>query len=55
MFIRQSKLSLGTIGPWMKIDFSKENTVVFRVAKSGRKLSYPMEKNQQLVAWILEQ
>ena len=34
-------LSLGTIGPWIKIDFSKENTVVFRVVRSGRKLSYP--------------
>ena len=48
-------ISLGTIGPWMKIDFSKENTVVFRVAGSGRKLSYPMEKEEELVAWVLEQ
>ena len=50
-------ISLGTIGPWMKIDFSKENTVgrvVFRVAGSGRKLSYPMEE-EELVAWVLEQ
>ena len=39
----------------MKIDFSKENTVVFRVAGSGRKLSYPMEKEEELVAWVLEQ
>lgn len=48
-------LSPGTIGPWMKIDFSKENTVLFRVAGSGRKLSYPIEKEEQLVAWVLEQ
>ena len=48
-------LSLGTIGPWIKIDFSEENTVVFRVVRSGRKLSYPMEKEEQLVAWVLEQ
>ena len=48
-------ISPGTIGPWMKIDFSKENTVVFRVAGSGRKLSYPMEKEEELVAWVLEQ
>ena len=39
----------------MKIDFSKENTVLFRVAGSGRKLSYIIEKEQQLVAWVLEQ
>jgi hypothetical protein len=48
-------LSPGTVGPWMKINFSKENTVVFRIAGSGRKLSYPMEKEEQLVAWVLEQ
>lgn len=48
-------LSPGTIGPWTKIDFSKENTVLFRVAGSGRKLSYPIEKEEQLVAWVLEQ
>lgn len=48
-------LSPGTIGPWMKIDFSKENIVLFRVAGSGRKLSYPIEKEEQLVAWVLEQ
>ena len=49
------KLSPGTIRPWMKIDFSKENTIVFRVAGSGRKLTYPIEKEEQLVAWVLEQ
>ena len=41
-------LSPGTIGPWMNIDFSK-NTVVFRVARSGRKLICPVE-GEQLVA-----
>ena len=48
-------ISPGTIGPWMKIDFSKENTLLFRVAGSGRKLSYPIEKEERLVAWVLEQ
>ena len=48
-------LSPGTIGPWMKIDFSKENTVVFRAAGSGRKLSYPIELEEKVVAWVLEQ
>ena len=49
------KLSAGTIGPWMKIDFSKVKATVFRTPGSGRKLTYPMEKEQELVQWVLEQ
>ena len=48
-------LSTGTIGPWMKIDFSKLKATVFQTPGSGRKLTYPMEKEQELVQWVLEQ
>ena len=42
-------------GPWMKIDLSKLKATVFQTPGSGRKLMYPMEKEQELVQWVLEQ
>ena len=48
-------LSTGTIWPWMKIDFSKTKASVYSKKKSGRKLSYPIEKEEKLVEWVLEQ
>ena len=39
----------------MKIDFSKLKATVFQTPGSGRKLMYPMEKEQELVQWVLEQ
>ena len=52
---KQFNLSPGTVGPWMKIDFAKKRTVVFTLAGSGRKLSYPTKNEEELVAWVLEQ
>ena len=48
-------LSTGTVWPWMKMDFAKEKTVVYRAAGGGRKLSYPTEIEEELVKWVLEQ
>lgn len=48
-------LSTGTVWPWMKVDFAKEKTVVYRAAGGGRKLSYPTEIEEELVTWVLEQ
>ena len=48
-------LSTGTVWPWMKMDFAKEKTVVYRAAGGGRKLSYPTEIEEELVMWVLEQ
>ena len=39
----------------MKIDFSKLKATVFQTPGSGRKLTYPMENEQELVLWVLEQ
>ena len=49
------KLSAGTVWPWVKLDFSKESCVVYRSTGAGRKLSYPIEKENKLVQWVLEQ
>ena len=43
-------ISLGTIGPWMKIDFSKENTGIQSCWKWKK-----AELSNELVAWVLEQ
>ena len=42
-------LSTGTIGPWMSLDLSSAKSTVFRTKGAGRKLSYPEEKEQELV------
>lgn len=47
-------LSCGTIGPWMKKDFSSMNTTSVRAHGSGRKLSYPQRFEPEIAQWILE-
>ncbi len=49
------KLSCGTIGPWMKVDYSNMNSSSLRAQGSGRKLSYPQNLEPVLAQWILEQ
>ncbi len=49
------KLSTGTIGPWTKLDFTKLKSKVYRKKKSGRRISYPPEKEAALIQWVLEQ
>lgn len=48
-------LSCGTIGPWVKKDFSNMEGHKRRSSGGGRKLSYPPEIEEQLTEWILEQ
>lgn len=48
-------LSCGTIGPWMKKDFSKIKANYRRSSGGGRKLSYPPEIEAELAEWILVQ
>ena len=48
-------LSTGTVGPWMSLDLSSAKSTVFRRNGAGRKLSYPEEKELELVQWVLEQ
>ena len=38
----------------MKMDFSKEKTVVYRAAGGGQKLTYLTEIEEELVKWVLE-
>ena len=49
------KLSCGTIGPWMKKDFSQMETTSLRASGSGRKLTYHPRFEPELAQWILEQ
>ncbi len=49
------KLSCGTIGPWMKKDFSEMESMSLRAHGSGRKLSYPQRFEPTITQWILEQ
>ena len=48
-------LSCGTIGPWVKKDFSKIEDNKRRSSGGGRKLSYPPRIEEELTKWILEQ
>jgi len=48
------KWSAATVWTGMKLDFSKESCVVYRSTGAGRKLSYPIEKENELVQWVLE-
>ena len=52
---KHCKLSAGAVWLWMKLDFSKESCVVYRSTGADRKLSYPTEKENELVQWVLEQ
>ena len=52
---QQFNLSTGTVGPWMSLDFSSPKGTIFRASGAGRKLSYPEEKEVELVQWVLEQ
>lgn len=47
--------TLQTVGPWMSLDFSSTKSTVFRSSGAGRKLSYPEEKEVELVQWVLVQ
>lgn len=49
------KLSCGTIGPWMKTDFSAMDSTSLRAHGSGRKLSYSQKFEPVIAQWILEQ
>ena len=39
----------------MSLDFSSTKTTLYRSSGAGRKLSYPVEIEEQLVQWVLEQ
>ena len=39
----------------MSLDFSSPKSTIFRASGAGRKLSYPKEKEVELVQWVLEQ
>ena len=39
----------------MSLDFSSAKSSIFRASGAGRKLSYPEEKETELVQWVLEQ
>ena len=52
---RHFGLSTGTVGPWMSLDFSSTKATVYRTSGAGRKLSYPVEKEEELLQWVLEQ
>lgn len=49
------KLSCGTVGPWMKRDYSTMESTSLRATGSGRKLSYPQKFEPVIAQWILEQ
>ena len=52
---KRFNLSKGTVWPWMSINFDIAKATVYRSSGTGRKLSYPLEKETELVQWVLEQ